>query len=172
MARTPCHWSGRFHSAGCKHLVASVLLINLFLTVMPLPADESVETAGLCRQIENLINALAHDTRTQCIPTSDHGALSFVLISEKPIFSAEASRKAWLIVTVGAVANVMKGHPNIKGSDVLVSDTNMMRNRRGYKYPIALAETLQQQTKAHQIGLEELYQQLNVALTTTPIPRK
>lgn len=172
MARTLRDAVIRFYEAGTKLLFTSVLLIALVLSAAPLPADESVETAGLCRQIEKFINALAHDTRTQCLPSSDHGALSFILISENPIFSAEASKKAWLIVTVGAVANVMRGHTNIKSADVLVSDTNMMKKRRGYKYSIALATRLQQQTKAHQIGLEELYQQLNLALTATAIPRK
>jgi predicted RecB family nuclease len=98
--------------------------------------------------------------------------VSFILIAEKPIFSDEASKKAWLIVTVGAVANVMNAHNTIKSSDVLVSDRHMMKKRKGYKYPIALAKSLQRQTKAHQIGLEELYQQLNVALIPNPIPRK
>lgn len=149
------------------------LVMNVMLLVAPALCDESPQADNLCRKIEMTMNALVDSARTTCMPISVHKAVSFLLISGKPIFSEKsATRKEWLIATVGAVANAMTAHTTIKNADVFVSDRNMMKERRGYRYPIALAKTLQQQTRAHQMGLEELYQQLSGALVPTPIPSK
>ena len=129
-------------------LFPSLLVLSIIFHVVPVQADESLEAAGLCHNIENLMNALVDYTRTKCFPSSDHGAISFVLIAEEPIFSVKASKKPWLIVTVGAVGKTMNEHPKIKSSNVFVSDMNLMKERKSYKYPIALAKTLQRQARA------------------------
>lgn len=153
-------------------LLPSLLVLNIILYVVPVQSDESLEAAGLCHNTENLMNALIDYTSTKCFPGSDHGAISFVLVSEKPIFSAKASKKGWLVVTVGAVGKTMNEHPKIKSSDVFVSDMNLMKDRKGYKYPIALARKLQRQASADQIEIEELYKQLDKALVPFSVPLK
>lgn len=157
-----------------RHLLlfASLLVLTLVFHIAPVQGDEALEGDGLCHNIENLMNALVDYTRTKCFPTSDHGAVGFILMAEKPIFSVKASKKAWLIVTVGAVGKTMNAHPKIKSSDVFVSDMNMMKDRKSYKYPIALAKTLQRQAKADQIEMEELYKQLNSALVPYSVSPK
>lgn len=157
-----------------RYLVFPLTLLVLSITfhVVPVQADESLEAAGLCHNIENLMNALVDYTVTKCFPSSDHGAISFVLIADKPIFSIKASKKAWLIVTVEAVGKAMNEHPKIKGSDVYVSDMALMKDRKGYKYPIALARTLQRQARADQIEIAELYKRLNSALVPFLVPAK
>ncbi|MEK6762738.1 MAG: hypothetical protein AABY96_08490 [Nitrospirota bacterium] len=163
-----------YHRGSVVYLVLlpSLLVLNLMFYVAPVQSDESLEAFGLCHNIENLVNALVDYTSTKCFPSSDHGAISFLLISEKPIFSAEASKKPWLVVTVGAVGKTMNEHPKIKSSSVFVSDMNLMKDRKSYKYPIALAKSLQRQAKADQIGIEVLYKQLNRAMVLYSVPPK
>ncbi|BCA53810.1 hypothetical protein W02_09500 [Nitrospira sp. KM1] len=149
-----------------------LMLLNSVMGVASVQADESVETAAMCREIEHLMNAINRETRTSCSPAALHGNLNVILVSDKPIFAVETSKKTWLTMTVGAVANVTTAHGKIKSSDVIVTDKNLLKKGVGYRYPVALAKTLQQRTKGHLIGLEELYQQLAAELTTTSIPRK
>jgi hypothetical protein len=156
----------------CLLLFVSLLVFNSIFHVAPTLADEALEAAGLCHKIENFMNALVDYTNTKCLPAADRGALSFILISEKSIFSVEASKKAWLIVTVGAVGKVMNTHKSIKSSDVFVSDLNMMKDRKSYKYPTALAKSLQRQAETDQIGIEDLYKQLHKALVPYIVPQK
>jgi hypothetical protein len=150
-------------------IIVACFVPRLALFAAPAPAEATTPT-DLCRSIEKTVNALIEYTHTTCTPITDHGAMSVILLSEKAIFSNEASKKGWLIVTVGAVANVLNAQTAVKTSDVFVTDGKLVQKRKGYKYPIVLARTLQRQTKAHQIGLEELYQQLNGALVATPLP--
>ena len=91
------------------------------------------------------------------------------LLSKEPIFSGEASKKAWLVVTVGAVGKVMNMHHTIKASEVYVSDMNLMKNRHGFKYPVDLAKRLQQQAAEEQLEIDEFYRQLNRALVAADI---
>ena len=107
-----------------------LLILSIISQVVSVQADESLEAAGLCHNIENLMNALVDYTATKCFPSSAHGAISFALIAEKPIFSVKASKKPWLLVTVGAVWKTMNEHPKIKSSSVYVSDTNLMKDRK------------------------------------------
>lgn len=145
--------------------------MNVVFHFAPALAKEAREAAGLCENIESFINARVKYTHTTCLPVVEHGAVNFLLISEKPVFSVDSLKKAWLIWTVGAVGTVMNAHQNIKSSDVFLSDTKMRENRKSYKYPIALAKTLQRQAIADQIDIEDLYEQLNSVLVPVPIPR-
>jgi hypothetical protein len=150
-------------------LFVSLLVLSCASDAAPVLANESLELPGLCQKIENLMNDLVDSTKTKCFPSARHGAVSFILIAEKPIFSVKASKKPWLIFTVGVVGQTMNAHPNIRSSQVFVSDLNIMRNRKSYKYPITLAKTLQRQAKAGQMGTEELYKQ-PTALVPSSLP--
>lgn len=145
--------------------------MNVVVHLAPVLAKEARDAAGLCNNIESFINVRVKFTHTKCLPVIEHGAVNFLLISEKPLFSVESLKKAWLIWTVGAVGTVMNAHQNIKSSDVFVSDTKMRENCRSYKYPVALAQTLQRQVTADQIDIEDLYEQLNGVLVLVPVPR-
>ena len=148
-----------------------LLVMGMMFQAATALSDELRHADDLCRKIEMTMNALVGSTRTTCVPILAHKTVSFLIISEKPIFSGKSEDKEWLIATVGAVANVINARTAIKSAEVFVSDRNMMKERRGYKYPTALAKTLQQQTRAHQMGLEELYQQLNSALIPTSVSK-
>jgi hypothetical protein len=88
-------------------------------------ADEALEASGLCYKIQNFINALATYTDTLCIPALGQQGVTFLLLSKEPILSVEASKKAWLVVTVGAVGKVMNMHHTVKASEVYVSDMKL-----------------------------------------------
>jgi hypothetical protein len=150
-------------------LCTLILFSVVTLHVPVIQADEALEASGLCYKIQNFINALANYTDTLCIPALGQQGVTFLLLSKKPILSVEASKKAWLIVTVGAVGKVMTMHHTIKASEVYVSDMNLMKNRQGFKYPVDLAKRLQRQAAEERLELDELYDQLNTALAPADI---
>jgi hypothetical protein len=88
---------------------------------------------------------------------------------KSPYFLVEASKKAWLVVTVGAVGKVMNMHHTVKASEVYVSDMNLMKNRQGFKYSVDLAKQLQRQAAEERLELDEFYGQLNKALAPADI---
>jgi hypothetical protein len=145
--------------------------MNAVLLAAPVFAKEAREARGLCDNIERFINSRVKYTHTECVPMVKHGAVSFLLISDKPVFLDASLKKAWLIWTTGAVGTLMNAHQTIKGADVFVSDMQMRENKKSYKYPIALAKTLQEQTMADQMDVEDLYEQLKNALAPVPFPR-
>ena len=150
-------------------LCALILFSVVTFHVSVIQADEALEASGLCYKIQNFINALAKYTDTLCIPALGQQGVTFLLLSKEPIFSVEASKKAWLVVTVGAVGKVMNMHQTIKASEVYVSDMNLMKNRLGFKYPVDLAKRLQQQAAEAQLEIDEFYGQLNRALASADI---
>ena len=152
-----------------QRLCALILLSVVTCHVSVIQADEALEASGLCYKIQNFINALAHYTDTLCIPALGEHGVTFLLLSKEPIFSIEASRKAWLVVTVGAVGNVMNLHHTVKALEVYVSDMNLMKNRQGFKYPVDLAKRLQRQAAEERLELDELYGQLNSDLAPADI---
>ena len=151
-----------------------VIIVIIGFSIFVYANDEVLKSKGLCYTIENYINGLVDYTTTKCLPGtgSQKGTIGFILISSKPIFSVEASKKAWLIGVVGAVGKVMRDNPNIKVGEVYVSDTNLMKNRRAYIFPGELAKTLQLKAFDGEINLEHLYLQLNRAMKEIDIPQK
>jgi hypothetical protein len=164
---SPC--PGLQSAAMREGLCALILFSVVTFHVSVIQADEALEASGLCYKIQNFINALAHYTDTLCIPALGQQGVTFLLLSKEPIFSVEASKKAWLVVTVGAVGNVMNLHHTVKASEVYVSDMNLMKNRQGFKYPVDLAKRLQRQAAEERLELDEFYGQLNRALAPADI---
>src|SRR5262245_51231099 len=62
--------------------------------------DETLIAMGLCSSMESKINVLVDYTVTKCLPAPDAGGTSFIFISSKPVFDAEAAKKAWMLVVV------------------------------------------------------------------------
>jgi hypothetical protein len=147
----------------------ALILFVVTCQVSVIQADEALEASGLCYKIQNFINALATYTDTLCIPALGQQGVTFLLLSKEPILSVEASKKAWLVVTVGAVGKVMNMHQTVKASEVYVSDMKLMKNRQGFKYPVDLAKRLQRQAAEEPLQLDELYGQLNRALVPADI---
>jgi hypothetical protein len=105
-------------------------------------------------------------TTTKCLPSSGgrKNVLSPVLIASAPIFSAEAAKKRWLIVVVGAVGKVMQDNPSMGVKEVWVSDVNLTKARKAFSFSGALAKRLQSKASPDEITPEQLYSQLSKEL--------
>jgi len=58
-------------------------------------AAQSVEKGqSICYEVQNAVNALVDYTQTSCLPSGGKdGVFSFIVISNQPVFSVEASKK-------------------------------------------------------------------------------
>lgn len=92
-----------------------------------------------------MVNALVQFTRTMCLPSKGNppGSRSFILISEKPVFLVEASKKAWIIVAVASIGSSLNDRPGIKADELALSDVNQAGNRLSFVMPAAIVKALQ-----------------------------
>lgn len=120
---------------------------------------QSVEKGqSICYEVQNAVNGLVNYTETSCFPTRGKArALSFIIISSEPVFSAEASKKAWVLVTVASIGKSLNEQPSIRADELWLSDANQIRNRIAYVLPAALAKSLQRQIYSGTIDLEGMY---------------
>jgi hypothetical protein len=135
---------------------------------------QSVEKGqSICYEVQNAVNALVDYTETSCLPGGGKaGALSFIVVSSQPVFSAEASKKAWLMVVVASVGKTLSERPSLKVDELWLSDSNLMKNRVAYSFPAALAKSLQRKVSSGQIDLERFYAAITRNLAQRTIPRK
>lgn len=106
------------------------LIVPLFLTVGVAGAaasnDRSLIAMGFCSQMERLVNALVDYASTECLPNiSDPKSTSFIFIADQPIFSVEASKKAWILVVVAAVGKTLNDDPSYSADKILKSDSKL-----------------------------------------------
>lgn len=120
---------------------------------------QSVEKGqSVCYEVENAVNALVDYTQTKCLPTGGKaGALSFIVISSEPVFSVEASKKAWVLVAVASIGKTMNNQPSVKVDELWLSDVNQMKGRVAHVIPMSLAKSLQRQAYDGQIDLDGMY---------------
>lgn len=132
----------------------------------------SLKAEGLCAEVTRYLNALVDYTDTTCLPaaSSNTGRIDLILISSQPLFSVEPSKKGWLIGVAGVVGKVMSDHTQMKLEEIWVTDTRLIAKRRAFKFPAALAQKLQRETKGGEITLEQLYDQLSGALKGVAVP--
>src|SRR5437870_9821021 len=94
-----------------------VLLGIPFLAIALTASAQLAQTGtSICRQIEKSVNTLADFTQTSCAPGAGvaKGSLSFIVLSSKPVFAVESSKKAWLITVVGAAGNFLNDSKTVK----------------------------------------------------------
>jgi hypothetical protein len=98
---------------------ALIQVIVLAVSTTPsLAQSQSAERGqALCYQIEKMVNALVDYTQTSCLPTpgKGQGSQSFILLSSQPVFSVEASKKAWVLVAVAATGDALNKSASVKG---------------------------------------------------------
>ena len=93
-----------------KSLRISVLIALCFVSLSTPALSQTMEKGqSACFQIEKIVNAIVDYTQTTCVPivATSTRTNSFILISSQPVFSVEASKKAWLIVAVAATGDVL-----------------------------------------------------------------
>lgn len=137
-------------------------------------AAQSVETGqSICYEVQNAVNALVDYTQTSCLPSGGKaGALSFIVLSSQPVFSVEASKKAWLLVVVSSIGKSLNEQPSVKTDELWLSDANLMKNRVAYVLPTSLAKSLQRQVYNGQIDLEGMFVAIKKNLVQKTIPKK
>lgn len=136
-------------------------------------AQSAEKGEALCYQIQNSVNVIADFTQTSCLPNAGNvpGSYSFVLLSSKPVFSAEDSKKAWLIVAVGVAGASLNKQPSVKADELWFSDTTLMKNRIVHVFPASIAKSLQHRAKNDQIDLEEMYREIKRNLVQKTIKK-
>ena len=137
-------------------------------------AAQSVEKGqSICYEVQNAVNALVDYTQTSCLPSGGKaGALSFIVLSSQPVFSVEASKKAWLLVVVASIGKSLNEQPSVKTDELWLSDANLMKNRIAHVLPTSLAKSLQRQVYNGQIDLEGMYAAIKKNLVQKTIPKK
>jgi hypothetical protein len=137
-------------------------------------AAQSVKKGqSICYEVQNAVNALVDYTQTSCLPGGGKaGALSFIVVSSKPVFSVEASKKGWLLVAVASVGKTLNEQPLVRIDGLWLSDSNLMKSRVAYCFPASLARSLQRRVYNGQIDLEGMYAAIKKNLVQKTIPKK
>jgi len=135
-------------------IVAVVVLFGC----LSVAAQSGEKGQSICYEVQNVVNAMVDYTQTSCLPSAGKaGALSFIVLSSEPVFSVEASKKAWLLVAVASIGKVLNEQPLLKTDELWLSDANLMKSRVAYVFPTSLAKSLQRQVYDGQIDLEGMY---------------
>ena len=157
--------------ANLKQLTFAVagLIVSLFLspTVAGAAAsnDRSLIAMGLCSQMERLVNALVDYASTECLPNiSDKESASFIFIVDKPIFSVEASKKAWILVVVAAVGKTLNDESSYSADKILFADLSMAKEKNYYTVSAGLAKSLQRKVNNGEINLATMWSEVTAAL--------
>jgi hypothetical protein len=153
--------TGRNYEA-TKLLTGGILII---LTMLPSlsTAQENHKGAAICNQIAIEVNTVIDWTQTLCIAArgKQPGAYSFIVTSTQPVFSAEASKKAWLLMAVAFAGKNLNESPSVKAEELWLSDANLVKNRTAYILPARVAKLLQRQVKSDKITLDGMYSEVS-----------
>lgn len=155
-----------------KAVGISLILVALLFAGVRANAQSLEKGEAFCYGVQDYANALVTYTQTKCIPAggSKPKSLSLILISSEPVFSVEASKKAWLLVLVGAVGKKLNDDSSAHLDELWFSDIDRMKERIGYVLPADLAKTLQRRIKADQIDLDQMYAEIQKKLTRREVP--
>lgn len=135
-------------------------------------AQDAAKGASICGEVQAVVNEMVDYTRTSCIPAGGKaGAISFICISDKPVFSVEASKKAWMLVMVASLGKTLNEQPSVKVDELYLSDANLMKNRTAYVLRAELARSLQRQIYSDQISLDEMYSTISRSLVKKTITK-
>ena len=120
--------------------------------------DDTVLVAeGLCSEMVEFVNGLADFTATKCLPGGSKTGTEFIFISEQPVFSVPASKKAWLMVVVAAVGKVLNDHPDYSAGALLFADVKMAATKQYESLPATTAKDLQRRTMAGNLDVDGMW---------------
>jgi len=152
----------------------NVLVVAATVLFWSLSANaQSVEKGqSVCYEVQNAVNGLVDYTETKCLPTGGKaGALSFIVISSEPVFSVEASKKAWVLVAVASIGKTLNDQPSLKVDELWLSDVNQMKSRIAHVMPVSLAKSLQRQVYNGQIDLDGMYAAIKKSLVRKTVSK-
>ena len=132
------------------------------------PAEERAAQA-ICAQAAKNINTLADFTRTDCTPAKDGDALSLIFISLDPVFANERSKKAYLLVFVGAVGAALNANPKARITTASFMDKHLGQKRTYFTISAKEAARLQREIKADRLTLYGFYNGILAAGKMRPV---
>ena len=110
---------------------------------------------GLCEEMGHQVDVLVHYTAAKCIPALMSTGTDFIFISEKPVFSVEASKKAWMLVVVLAVGKTLNSEKPFSMRTKYFSETCSMAKETTYvTIPASLAKSLQRKVYSGEMSLD------------------
>jgi len=135
-------------------------------------AQSADQGQAICYEVQNIVNALVDYTETKCLPVAKEAeAISFIVISSQPVFSREASKKAWVLVVVASIGKALNQRPGVKTNELWLSDINRMKGRVAYGMPVTVAKTLQRRIVNNKLNLDQMYSIIKKRLKKKVIPR-
>lgn len=118
--------------------------------------------ARMCSKIIETVNTLVDFTETACLPsasTRKPGAISFIVIPDKPIMKSEDAKKGWVIVVVAAVALASRSE-SAATDEVVYGDPEQMGRRFATALKTSDARALQSKIVADQITLDQMWAEI------------
>lgn len=150
---------------------ATSVLFALSL-IAPLSATAGpIET--FCRRVEKSVNTLADFTSTKCVPAAgkEKGTYSFILISERPVFSNESSKKAWLIVVCSAAGSELNKRGALRAHELWFTDVERIKQRIAFRTEAESCKALQFNVHDGEMSIEQMYAKLNSGLVKKEVSR-
>jgi hypothetical protein len=139
--------------------MTKAIAIALLLASSPSSAQSVISpaAASICAQAASIINALADFTRTDCTPVKDGDGYGLLFVSLDAVFANEQSKKAYLLVLVGAAGAAINSAPRMKITRVTFMDKHLGRQSSYFSIPARETARLQREIKADRMTLEAFY---------------
>jgi len=137
------------------------------------PTAKGDKAVAACADIERMIDGLIDYTDSMCLPAAvaAPAGASFIIISEQPVFTVEASKKAWLLASMGAVGFVLnEKRPSFKADEVIFSDLQRSKERTAYGIKASVLKSLQRRVKSGKLDLNAAYTEMLGAMRRVSIP--
>ena len=139
---------------------------TMFLALSTAIAAAADPVDQFCQQVSRNIDTLASTFQTACVPTAGGkpGVNSALLIADAPVFGAEKSKKAFLIVACVAAGSEMNANARLRLNELWFSDVERTKQRIAYSLPAAECKSLQAQVHAGKLPLETMYTRIESKL--------
>ena len=146
-------------------------VLGVFLLVPCATAQSNADGLAICEMIGRNIRMLVKFTNTECFPAAGkNGGLDIILVATEPVFAQEVTRKGWLMVAVAATAMATE-QSRARTERLLLSDSSLVVDRKGYAIDTAVARRIRGRMKAELLTLDEAVQEINNALTKFTVQR-
>jgi hypothetical protein len=91
------------------------------------------------------------------------------VVSEQPVLSVPAAKKAWLLLIVAAVGKVLNDHPKLGCKALAMSDVASAQQKRSYALPCSSTKIIQSKINTDNLSPEAAWALIEGALAELPI---
>jgi hypothetical protein len=148
-------------------------LITYFALGSSAPSAVAQQTIGneqaICDQVQSYVNTVVDYTKTVCTQAeSNDGRHAIVVISSESIFSAETTKKPWMIAVVLSAGKAVNEQTDAERSELYMTDVNL---KTAYLLPLDLAGSLQKEVALGHMQIGAMYDQIKKNLARKDVPR-